>query len=135
MGCGGGAETEELQLSPGARRPRSALHGDGVPSSPGPAGLSGLGREGGGRRSSQASGSGEGAGGRPRPVLDASLPSAEPPEPGAEVWGPSGPPLLHPGPEPVPDAGRLKTRRGGGIHPAPRPDCETRESPENSLRV
>lgn len=74
MGCGDGAETEELQLSPGAPRPRSALHGDGVPSSPGAAGLSGLGREGGGRRSAQASGSGEGAGGRPRPVLDASCP-------------------------------------------------------------
>lgn len=31
--------------------------------------------------------------------------------------------------------GDWKLGGGGAIHPAPRPDCETRESPENSLRV
>lgn len=55
--------------------------------------------------SAQAAGPRDSAGGRPRPVLGASLLAAEPPRPGAEVLALAGPSLLHSGPEPVPDAG------------------------------
>lgn len=89
----------------------------------------GPGKRGGG--SAQAAGPSDSAGDRPWPVLGGSLPVAEPPRPCAEVWALGGPSLIHSGPEPVPDTGRVETERVGGIHPAPRPDCETRESPPN----
>lgn len=86
MGCGRGAKAERLQLPPGAHRPGSALPGDGFPSSPGVAGLwawEERERDGG---AALAAGPRVSAGDRPRPILGASLPAAEPPRPGDEIW-------------------------------------------------
>lgn len=88
-----------------------------------------------GSGSAQAAEPRDSAGDRPLLVLGASRPAAEPPRPGAEVWALGGPSLLPSGPEPMPDAGRVKTGRGGWSILLPDLTAKLESLPQNSLRV